>query len=240
MLGAFEVMRIQSITTFICALSLICACATGNKEQSRVKYPEISTWNTEQLLIGSRNAANDSIKTHNRSKAAESARRGMAMAEACLMRAPEEAGCYYWRAVNTGLYYRVHIIGYQDGVKSMISDCNKVITLDERYDHAGAFRMLGELYAKLPQTAGRADSVTRDLDLAEQNLRKAVQLAPEYPENQLALAELFVMQDKTSDAIAPLSAARNLTPQWKNDASYDEWKSLTLALEKKVEKAGKK
>jgi hypothetical protein len=74
------------------------------------------------------------------------------------MRAPEEAGCYYYRAVNTGLYHEVKIVGYQKGVKQMIEDCEMVIKLDPKYDHGGAYRILGQIYTKLPQTTGRPAS----------------------------------------------------------------------------------
>lgn len=198
-----------------------------------------TSWNAQELVAASRGFAQKSLSEENRGQARELAEQGIDAAERCLMMAPEEPGCYYWRAVNTGLYHRVHVIGYQRGVKRMIEDCGKVIALDPRYDHAGAYRILGELYTKLPQTGGTTDSVTRDLSLAEGHLREAVKLSPDYPENYILLAETLLAQDNLRESVSALRNAENLTPHWKNDISYKSWQSTMLALEKKVRKADK-
>lgn len=118
------------------------------------------------------------------------AEEGVAASNECLAHAPEEAACYYWRAVNTGLYYQAHIIGYQTGVKQMIADAHKAITLDAHYQHAGAYRLLGELYSQLPETSSRTDNIVRDLDKAETYFQKAFALAPQYAENAKNLAKI--------------------------------------------------
>ncbi len=231
-------MLIRYFISLVAACVLLAGCAGSHDASSQ--YAGGSSWNTQQLIAGARDAADESMRLDNRGKAKAAAMHGRELAERCLMTAPEEAGCYYWRAVNTGLYYKIHVIGYQNGIKQMISDCEKVISLDARYDHAGAYRMLGELYLKLPQTAGRPDSITRDMDLSEKYLRKAVEIAPDYPENQIMLSEVLLEQDNISGAIEALSAARDLTPRWKNDASYSDWKSTLMALEHKIGKAKNK
>ena len=109
------------------ALLIIASCGTKKAHINTAKGP---SWNAERLLVASRDSARESMNETNRRKAKELATQGVEYAERCLMLLPEEAGCYYWRAVNTGLYYRVHIIGYQRGVKKMIEDCHKVIDID--------------------------------------------------------------------------------------------------------------
>lgn len=218
-----------------CAAILLIGCA-GSKSKN-TSYATRSTWGISELVAAARDAAHSSIKADSRQSSKEFAEKGIEYSETCLMKAPEEAGCYYWRAVNTGLYYKIHIIGYQKGIKRMLADCKKVIELNPSYDHAGAYRIMGEIYTKLPQTGGRPDSVTRDLDLAEKHLRKAVRLAPAYPENHLALAEVFLAQGNTSDALKALSKAKDLTPNWRTDVSYDDWRNTAFALERKLAKA---
>ena len=120
----------------------------------------------------------------------------------------------------------------------MISDCKKVISISPKYDHGGAYRMLGEMYTQLPQTAGRPDSITRDLDLAEEYLRKAVRLAPDYPENHLALAEALFRQDKFPQALESLVQTKNLAPHWSGDVSFDDWRNATSDLERKLARSG--
>ncbi|MFH1829631.1 MAG: tetratricopeptide repeat protein [Pseudomonadota bacterium] len=223
------------LTFFVCAMIISAGCAGSNSKST--SYANGATWSTSQLVAKAQDAAYDSMKSENRRISKELAEKGMEYAETCLMKAPEEAGCYYWRAVNTGLYYKIHVIGYQDGIKKMLADCNKVISLSPKYDHAGAYRMMGEIYTQLPQTAGRPDSITRNVELAEEYLRKAVRLAPDYPENHLALAEALLAQGKIADALEALSSAKDLTPQWRTDVSYNDWRDTTFALEKKLAKA---
>ncbi len=211
--------------------------ACGANRDSTANIANASTWGTQKLLTESRNAALAALKEENNGKAKDLADRGREMAERCLMNAPEEPGCYYWRAVNTGIYYRYHVIGYQTGIKQMVADCDKVIVLDPRYDHAGAYRILGELFTQLPQTAGRPDSLTRDLARAEEYLRKAIQISPDYPENHLALAEALVALEKFPDAMSALTQAQDLAPNWKHDVSYNDWRSSSLALQRKIQKA---
>jgi tetratricopeptide (TPR) repeat protein len=219
------------------ALTLLAGCSAANPKKT--SFADGSSWNASELMDASRDAAYSSIETKDRGEAKGLAESGIEYSDRCLMGAPEEPGCYYWRAVNTGLYYKIHIVGYQKGIKGMISDCNRVITLDPKYDHAGAYRILGEIYTQLPQTAGRPDSITRDLELAEGYLRKAVRLAPSYPENRLALAENLFRQDKIGDALEELSSAKELTPQWRKDVSYNDWRDATFDLERKIARASK-
>ncbi|MFA4874026.1 MAG: hypothetical protein WC956_03600 [bacterium] len=230
-------MGMRSIAAMACAAALLAGCGSGKVSKSKIAGS--SSLTTQEQVNAARDAALEAMKLPNRAKAKQAAMRGREISERCLMVAPEEPGCYYWRAVNTGLFYKYHVIGYQTGVKSMISDCKKVISLKPDYDHAGAYRILGELYMRLPQTAGRPDSITRDLDLSEENLRKAVEVSADYPENHIFLAEILLMQGDIDGAGNELTTARDLTPRWKNDASYDDWKRTVVALERKINKAKK-
>lgn len=215
-------------------MTAIAAAGCAGKKAASNSLASGSGWTTEQFIEASRGAAHSSMKAADRSDARDFATRGIEYSERCLMNSPEEVGCYYWRAVNTGLFYRIRIVGYQNGVKKMIDDCKRVIALDPRYDNAGAYRMLGQIYARLPQTGAHAESITRDLALAEKYLRKAVRLAPEYPENHLVLAEVLLAQEKFPAAIEALANSKDLAPHWTNDISYDEWGATTLKLERKI------
>jgi len=219
------------------ALAILAGCAGSRSTET--SYASSSSWGARELVDAARDAAYASMKAKDRREAKETAEQGIEYAGRCLMTAPEEPGCYYWQAVNTGLYYKIHVIGYQKGIKRMISDCNRVIALDPKYDHAGAYRMLGEIYALLPETAGRPDSVTRDLDRAEEYLRQAVRLAPSYPENHLALADVLFKKEKVEDALDELTQAKELTPQWRTDVSYDDWRDAAFELERRIARAGK-
>ena len=219
-----------SLITAMLLFSVACAA----------KKPAVTTttksMTAEELLKVAKESSERAQETTNRSKQRNWALHGISVAEQCLMRQPEEPGCYYYRAINTGLYHEVKIVGYQRGVKRMISDCQKVIQLDPKYDHGGAYRILGQLYTKLPQTTGRPDSITRDLDKAEDYLEQALRIAPNYPENYIFIAETLIEKEKVDQAENAINTAKELTPRWRHDFSYDGWQETIQKLEKKIAK----
>jgi len=221
------------LTAALLAVTSIASCSSSEKSDSLYAGGSLAGQHT--MLESSRKAAESAMRTSERSEKKGLAVSGIESSERCLMAAPENPGCYYWRAVNTGLYHSVHVVDYQKGVKRMVGDCEKVIAIDPDYENAGAYRMLGQLYTRLPQTAIHPGSVIRDLDRAEGYLRKAVQIAPGYPENHLALAETLIENGKTKEALEELILSNELAPQWRKDISYEQWRHESLALERKIE-----
>jgi len=226
-------MRIRALL-IIAIAALIASCAAPKKEP--ITSADVARMTGGELLAKAKESSELAQAAKDREAQRNWALHGISVAEQCLMRAPEEPGCYYYRAINTGLYHEVKIVGYQKGVKQMIDDCEKVIQLDPKYDHGGAYRVLGQIYTKLPQTTGRPDSVTRDLDKAEAYLRQAVRTGPDYPENHIFLAETLLEKEKYAEAESELAAAEDLTPRWRQDKSHGEWQLTMRDLSKKLDK----
>jgi tetratricopeptide (TPR) repeat protein len=220
---------------FISFALLMAACASTPKS-GPITSADIGHMTASELITQARESSEHAQNVKDDESQRNWALHGISVAEQCLMRAPEEPGCYYYRAINTGLYHEVKIIGYQKGVKQMIDDCEMVIKLDPKYDHGGAYRILGQIYAKLPQSVGRPDSITRDLDKAENYLRQAVRIDPDYPENHLFLAETLFEKEKFAEATAELAAASDLSPRWRLDKSHDTWQSSIKELQRKITK----
>lgn len=151
-------------------------------------------------------AAQESSEKGMRSAAAQSKlsffKEGMKKGDACVRAYPREAGCYYYRAVNTGLYYQTKIIRYQKGLKKMSRDLNKVIELDPSYDQGGAYRILGNMYLKVPSFAMSKKSITKDLDKALDYAKKAVSIHGQNLDNRLLMAEVLMEQEKHQEAIS--------------------------------------
>ncbi|MFH1873688.1 MAG: tetratricopeptide repeat protein [Pseudomonadota bacterium] len=194
---------------------------------------------TEEFINVSKQSSQQAQAAETRQEKINWSEHGISVAEQCLMRYPEEPGCYYYRAINTGLYYEARVIGYQKGIKQIIADCEDVIKFDPKYDHGGAYRILGQVYTKLPQTVGRPDSVSRDLDKAENYLKRAVRIDPDYPENQIFMAETLLAKDKNKEALEALLTAKEQTPSWRHDYSYTFWQTSLEGLEKKLKIANK-
>ena len=217
----------------IAAITISCASTSKGKPLTST---DIVNMTPQELIAVSKESSEHAQDTANNESQRNWALHGISVAEQCLMRAPEEPGCYYYRAINTGLYHEVKIVGYQKGVKKMIDDCEQVIKLDPKYDHGGAYRILGQIYTKLPQSVGRPDSITRDLDKAEEYLRQAVRIDPDYPENHLFLAETLFEKEKFAEATQELATATELTPRWKQDKSHGIWQATIKDMERKLAK----
>ena len=224
-------MLIRKLSIFLTAAVLI-SCASAPKERfvNNGRPANLSGTLSEKaknLYILAENAGD-------KQKKALLAKDGISFAEECIMKQPENAACYYYRAMNTGVYYSAHIKGYQDGIKSMIKDCKKVITLDEKFDHAGAYRTLGKIYTDMPEIIITKKSVAKDTELAVKYLKTAVQLDPSYPENRIYLAYALFEAGKKDEALAELANAAGLVPMWTNHHDYAYWKKLNKDLANKL------
>jgi len=162
------------------------------------------------------------VSSHTERLAISSA--GIKAALACIDERPREPGCYYYHAVNVGLYYKSRVVGYQDGIRQMIQDCQKVIELDPSYENGGAYRILGMIYTELPRTSFRPDSIVKDTDKAIKYLKKAVEIAPGYPENHIALSKAYLEAGDIPNSAGSLKVAMELLPKWKGHRDFSAWK----------------
>ena len=126
---------------------------------------------------------------------------------------------------------KVHALALVDEIKI---DMNKLLTLDPKYQGAGAYRVLGRVYTQVPTLLGG------DREKAEKYLRQAVDMAPWFLINQLYLADLCYKQERFDEArnilvrVKSAGVRNGYEPearQWKAAAS----KLLTL-LDKKISK----
>lgn len=172
------------------------------------------------------------LTTHRKEKSALVQKAGK-LAEICAAEHPGEAGCYYYRAQATGLFYEIRIFGYQNGVRSMIKDWEKAKAIDPAFDHGGPDRMLGELFASLPKYFGTKD-VRQDLGKAETHLKESVRIAPDYPTQRIDLAETLLKLKKGGEAAEALKSAQEILPQWTQDPYYPGWQETIADLEKQL------
>lgn len=155
------------------------------------------------------------------------------MADQCVTKYPKEAGCYYYRGQVTGLYYENHVIGYQEGIRSMIADWQKAKELDPKFDHGGPDRMLGEIYTDLPKYFGTKD-VRQDLNKALQHIEKSIQIDPDYPTQRIDLAEALLQSQKKEEARFALETAKEKIPKWPQDPYFSGWQEDVKELEEKL------
>ncbi len=223
-------MRIAKLILIFCSVAGLSACRATQNVQ-------VNDHPTALNQLAWENARNSSFKAEaegDKPLRAKLAQEGVAYAEECIMEEPEQAECYYYRAINTGIYYSAHVVGYQDGLKNMIKDCEKVISLNDKLDHGGAYRTLGKIYTDVPETFLARNGVRKDLEKSISYLQKAVQVDSAYPENHIYLAEAYFEAGKKKEAFAELVAAQGLTPQWKNHRDYSMWQKMNKELSGKI------
>jgi tetratricopeptide (TPR) repeat protein len=113
--------------------------------------------------------------------------------------------------------------------------------LDKHFDYAGPDRNLGLLYRDAPVIASIGSR-----SKARQHLEEAVQLAPEFPENQLNLVEVYLKWDYHAEAQRQFGEMEKMWPEAQKkftgavwDMSWTDWNKRFEAIKKKFEKNSK-
>ncbi len=106
----------------------------------------------------------------------------------CLRREPSSPACKFWLAVALGLQARDKPSTVEDGLKRMAQLLREAAAEAPLYDEAGPDRALAILLLRAPGWPLGPGDVEEGLEAA----RKAVQLRPDFPPNQLALAEALL------------------------------------------------
>jgi hypothetical protein len=162
---------------------------------------------------------------------------GIGVCRKTLERDPKCAPAHYYLGLNLGQLARTKLLGALPLVGEMERGFKTARALDENFDYAGPDRFLGQLYFQAPGCPASVGSHSK----ARKHLERAAELAPDYPENRLNLAEGYVKwRDKKSlqrelDALATLwpAAQTNFTGvEW--EAAWLEWQPRYDKLRAKV------
>jgi hypothetical protein len=181
----------------------------------------------------------------NETQRGELAQTGIAACRQALVLNPKSAPAHYYLAMNFGQLAEAEApsIAAYKLVKEIEREFKAAADLDEKYDYAGPPRCLGLLYRDAPGWPISIGSKHK----AREYLERAAALAPDYPENQLNLAESHVrwhqpdeaaMALKKLDALWP-SAQTNLAGEaW--EQSWDDWTGRRAAVKAEFQKAFKR
>jgi len=162
------------------------------------------------------------------------AQAGMTITDQCVQKFPRQAACYYFRATLTGLYYQMHIFGYQEGLARMLKDAAQVNALDPSCAGAGGYRIIGQIYAQVPSIALGSGSIVRDLKKSRAALTKAVALAPQNIDNEISLCQTLTLLEDWSAARTACGVARQLLPQHCTEPSCAGFEAILLRCEKRL------
>ena len=177
----------------------------------------------------------------NNAQRAEIANQGIAACKQLLSRDSNSAPGHYYLGMNLGQIAQTRGLGALKLVTEMEREFSAARDLDSSFDYGGPDRNLGLLYRDAP-TMVSIGSRTR----AKKHLQRAVELAPNYPENRLNLIEACLKWNERNPAHNELKTLEELLPRaranfggkaW--EASWADWEERLRKIRKKIEEPAK-
>jgi tetratricopeptide (TPR) repeat protein len=156
------------------------------------------------------------------------AARGIQLARRALTESPYLAEAHYYLAVNLGLFSELRRA--MNHLPEMAEAAEQAAELDPQIDHAGPYRLLGSLYGFAPEPPISLGDAEKGLDY----LRKAVQTAPDNPENHFRLAELLAAMGQKADAKHHLEQALFLNETDADPTETLAWQTQAKRLWEKI------
>jgi tetratricopeptide (TPR) repeat protein len=173
----------------------------------------------------------------NNTERAEIAEQGIEACRKLIETDPNSAPAHYYLGMSYAQLAQTKSLGALKLVDKMEQEFLLVRGLDPSLDSAGSDRNLGLLYRDAP-SFGSIGSRTK----AKQHLQKAVELAPDYPDNRLNLIEAYL---KWNDRVAARRELKSLEEIWPKArttlvgdawaASWHDWQDRLQKVKKKIE-----
>ncbi len=149
------------------------------------------------------------------------ARTAVESAQLCGRNAPDDPECVYWLALALGVQARERRSTAHDALPRMVELLERVIAERPELEHAGAHRVLALVLLRAPGwPAGPGDP-----DRALENARAAVALEPDFPPNQICLAEALAAVGERHPSQRALERAELRARDWlsSGDPQAGEW-----------------
>ena len=140
-------------------------------------------------------------------------------ADACMALEPQTVACLYGRAVALGLNARAHPTRANEYLTSMLDALKRAESADPNYDEAGPARVRALVLIRAPGWPLGPGDAESGLAAA----RRAVTLRPDYPPNQLALAEALAKTGDGGGALQIYTRARDAAQALPASPDRDEW-----------------
>ena len=178
----------------------------------------------------------------NNTRRAQLAVEGIDAARSAVQLNEKCAPAHYYLAMNLGQLARTQLLGALKLVGEMEKHFAIAATLDPLIDHAGPDRNLGTLYREAPGWPASIGSRSK----ARTHLKKAIEHAPGYPGNQLAMLEAHIDWKETRAAEKLVQQIEHSLADAKRefagedwDWAWDDWSRLWETLRGKVNKTAR-
>ena len=167
----------------------------------------------------------------NDTQRAQVAQLGIKASRELLGRNSNNIQAHYYLGMNLGQLARTKSLGALPIVDEMEIEFKAARTLDEKFDFAGPDRNLGLLYLDAP-SIGSIGSRSK----ARTHLQRAVELAPEFPENRLNLAEARVRWRDLEGARRELDALEARLNHAQAQFTGEAWSTAWADWERRLQK----
>ena len=164
------------------------------------------------------------------------AKEGIAASRQAVALAPKSAAAHYYLGLTLGQFADTkRNMAALKIVKEMEHEFLATRELDEHFDFAGADRNLGLLYYQAPTIISIGSR-----SKARQHLRRAVELAPDFPENRLNLIETLMEWGDPEEARQEIKALEKSWPNAQSSLQGVDWAAEWLGWQKRLEAVRRK
>jgi hypothetical protein len=147
------------------------------------------------------------------------ANEGIAVCRSVTLSAPTVPEGHYYLAMNLGQLARTKWLEALSLVKELEHRLQLAGGMNPRLDHAGPDRCLGQLYRDAPGWPVSVGSKSK----ARAHLLRAVELAPQFPENHLELIETWLLWKERKTLQRDLDTLEALLPKARLEFTGEGW-----------------
>ena len=166
------------------------------------------------------------------SERADLAQQGIKAAQQAVAQDSKSAPPHYYLGMDLGQLARTKSLGALRLVNQMEREFKQARELDEHFDYAGSDRNLGLLYRDAPSITSVGSR-----SKARQHLERAVELAPNYPENRLCLMEAYMKWGERAEAQKQLQSLQELWPGAQKTLTGEVWASSWTDWDQRLKQA---
>ena len=207
------------------------AAHAENEFQTWQQSHEANPTNTEAAWQFARACFDRAEFATNDTQRARLAQLGIKASRAVIMQNSNCLQGHYYLGMNLGQLARTKTLGALPIVDEMEIEFKAARVLDEKFDFAGPIRNLGLLYLEAP-SIGSIGSRSK----ARTHLQRAAELAPEFPENQLNLAEALIRWRDLENARRQLEALEAGLAAARGQFSGEAWAAAWTDWERRLKK----